>query len=74
MQIEQIYRAAKSRRVRDVMSAPVVTVAEDDSIETVLARMFPHRIRYLPVVRGRRPVGMVSSRDLLQLVFADANH
>jgi CBS domain-containing protein len=70
--VSQIYRSAASRRVRDVMSAPVVTVDEDASIDTVLAHMFQRRIRHLPVVRGPIPVGMVSSRDLLQLVFADA--
>jgi CBS domain-containing protein len=69
--VEQIYRAAASRRVRDVMSSPVVTVEENASIETVLARMFQNRIRHLPVTRGPIPVGMVSSRDLLHLVFAD---
>lgn len=65
----QIYRAAASRRVRDVMSTPVVTVEENASIETVLARMFQNRIRHLPVMRGPTPVGVVSSRDLLHLVF-----
>lgn len=70
VQVEQIYRAARSRRVRDVMSTPVVTVQEDDSIETVLARMYQNRIRHLPVLRGVLPVGMVSSRDLLQMIFA----
>jgi len=69
--VSQIYRAAASRRVRDVMSTPVVTVDENASIDTVLARMFQHRIRHLPIVRGPIPVGMVSSRDLLQLVFAE---
>jgi CBS domain-containing protein len=69
LQVEQVYRAAASRRVRDVMSTPVVTVAEDDSIGTVLARMYQNRIRHLPVVRDRLPVGIVSSRDLLHLVF-----
>ena len=66
----QIYRAAASRRVRDVMSTPVVTVDENASIDTVLARMFQNHIRHLPVVRGPIPVGVVSSRDLLHLVFA----
>ncbi|HUL01755.1 MAG TPA: CBS domain-containing protein, partial [Gemmatimonadales bacterium] len=67
---ERIYRAARTRRVRDVMNAPVVTVEADDSIETVLARMFENHIRHIPVVSGRRPVGMISTRDLLQLLFA----
>jgi CBS domain-containing protein len=65
----QVYRSAASRRVRDVMSTPVVTVDENASIETVLARMFQKRIRHLPVMRGPIPVGVVSSRDLLHLVF-----
>ncbi|MGH7612914.1 MAG: CBS domain-containing protein [Gemmatimonadales bacterium] len=69
MQVEEIYRAARARRVRDVMSTAVVTVAEDDAIETLLARMFQNRIRHLPVVRDQLPVGIVSSRDLLQLIF-----
>ena len=69
--VQQIYRSAASRRVRDVMSAPVVTVQEDDAIEIVLARMFQNRIRHLPVMRGDRPISMVSSRDLLHLVFAE---
>ena len=68
--VEQIYRAAASRRVRDVMSAPVVTVEETAPIETLLARMLQNRIRHLPVMRGPIPVGVVSSRDLLHLVFA----
>lgn len=68
--VERIYHLARSRRVRDVMSTPVVTVEETDPIETVLTRMFEHRIRHVPVVRHGRPVGMVSSRDLLQLLFA----
>lgn len=67
--VAQIYRAAASRLVRDVMSTPVVTVEENASIETVLARMFQNRIRHLPVMRGPTPVGVVSSRDLLHLVF-----
>ena len=69
--VSQIYRSAASRRVRDVMSAPVVTVDENASIDTVLARMFQSRIRHLPVVRGPIPVGMVSTRDLLHLVFVE---
>lgn len=68
---ERIYRLARQRRVRDVMSTPVVTIEEDAPIDSVLERMFQNRIRHLPVVRGRRPVGMVSVRDLLQLIFAD---
>ena len=69
-EVERIYRAARTRRVRDVMSTPVVTVQEDDRIDTVLVCMFQNRIRHVPVVRQHRPVGMISSRDLLQLLFA----
>ena len=69
-QAERIYRAARTRRVRDVMSAPVVTVEADDDIETVLGRMFASHIRHIPVVTRHCPVGVISTRDLLQLVFA----
>ena len=69
--VERIYQEARARKVEEVMSRPVVTVGEDDSVARVLELTFRHRIRHIPVVRAGKPVGIVSSRDLLQLLFAE---
>lgn len=70
-QVEQIFRDARNRRVREVMSAPVVTIGADDPVSRALELMFAHRVRHLPVVRDGRPIGVISSRDLLRLMLED---
>lgn len=51
-------------RLRDVMTAEVVTVAADTPVSTARTLMRQHGIRHLVVVEGERLVGIVSERDL----------
>jgi CBS domain-containing protein len=67
-QVEQVYQAARSTPAREIMTPDVVTLVEDDSIERVLTLMLSQSLRRLPVVRDRRPVGVVTRRDLLRLM------
>jgi CBS-domain-containing membrane protein len=54
------------RRVRDVMSAPVVTVRDSAGFKEIVGLMQQHGVSALPVVDGdRRLVGIVSEADLL---------
>ncbi len=53
--------------VRDVMSAPVIYVTPDTSVEACLALMAKCEIRYLPVIDGAVLVGIVSIGDLVKL-------
>ncbi|MBX3270134.1 MAG: CBS domain-containing protein [Sandaracinaceae bacterium] len=48
----------------ELMTAEVVTVSEDTPLSAALEIMQEHDIRHLPVVRGKRLVGMLSDRDL----------
>lgn len=57
-------------RVRDVMSAPVVTVNEDADLRDVARLLIEYRIKRVPVVRGRRAVGIISRADLLRAMTA----
>jgi CBS domain-containing protein len=57
---------AMNRRVRDVMSAPVVTVTDSAGFKEIVGLMQKHGVSALPVVDGdRRLVGIVSEADLL---------
>jgi CBS domain-containing protein len=67
--VERIYESARRRAVRDIMSRDVVTVTEVDTIETVLEKMLQGGLHRLPVVRERKPVGMVTRHDLLRLML-----
>jgi CBS domain-containing protein len=54
---------------KDIMTAHVVTVYVDDTIDRAVALMVRHRISGLPVLdREERPVGIVSEFDLLELI------
>lgn len=53
--------------VRDIMSAPLVYVTPDTSLEDCMAVMTERRIRHLPVLAGEREVvGVVSIGDLVK--------
>jgi CBS domain-containing protein len=60
------YLKAADRPVRDVMTAPVVTVAEDTPVNVIAATLHEHRIKRVPVLRDGRVVGIVSRADLVR--------
>lgn len=51
--------------VAEVASVRVVQVAPDDSLRTALEKFRIGRFRHLPVVADGKPVGILSTRDLL---------
>jgi CBS domain-containing protein len=57
---------ALDKSVRDVMTAPAITVAPDTEVLTALALMTRRRIRHLPVTENGRAVGFISIGDLVK--------
>ena len=57
--------------VREIMSRRLVTVTPDTPLSEARHLLAEHRIRRLPVMLGRRLVGIVSDRDLRS---ASASH
>jgi CBS domain-containing protein len=55
-------------KVLEVMTTDPVTVAEDATLEQIVASMETNRVKRLPVMRGDRLVGIVSRANLLQAV------
>ena len=62
------------RRVRDVMTADVVTVAASASLDDVVATMEQRRIKRVPVTDDGRVVGVVSRADLLRALLTATRH
>ena len=65
-----ITAAAVARPIRDVMQAPVITVADDTPVHAVANLLRTHGIKRLPVTHGGRMVGIVTRADLLRVVEA----
>jgi CBS domain-containing protein len=60
--------------VREVMSAPVAFARADEELGEVAQRMLKDKVGSLPVVDGRRVVGMLTETDLLrQICRVDAS-
>lgn len=58
-----------SARVNRVMTATVVSIEIDASVDQVLRVFVDHPIHHLPVVKKGSVVGMLSSADIMKLEF-----
>ncbi|MGH7091694.1 MAG: CBS domain-containing protein [Stellaceae bacterium] len=56
---------------REVMSAPVVTIAETSDAVEAARLLVTHRIKRLPVVRANRVIGILGRADLLRALIAE---
>jgi CBS domain-containing protein len=56
---------AQPKTVSDVMSRQLIAVSPDDKIANILDSMEKLRFRHLPVVDGKKLVGVVTQKDLL---------
>jgi len=64
-------RTSRETPVREVMTARVVCVGPDDTIEGCMAIMTEKRIRHLPVVEEGRIAGLVSIGDVVKRLSMD---
>jgi CBS domain-containing protein len=63
------YVRSHARRAADIMSRPVVSVDETTPIADIVSLFEKNRIRRVPVIRGRRLIGMVSRADLVSALL-----
>jgi len=56
--------------VGEVMNAPAITCAPDDTVERAATLMHEHKVSRLPVIEDGRIVGIVSRSDLLRGALA----
>ena len=58
--------------VVDVMTRDVITVGESTSLTAIVEILLENQIKRVPVLRGERPVGIVSRSDALRGQIAEA--
>lgn len=64
-------RSSQSTAVGDIMTADVLTVRLDETVNDCMALMTDRKIRHLPVVEDGELVGIVSIGDLVQAIISD---
>jgi CBS domain-containing protein len=62
---------AKNTGVRDLMTEKMLTVTPDTSIDQCMGLMNQYHIRHLPVIEGEKMVGMVSMRDVVDILISE---
>jgi CBS domain-containing protein len=56
-----------SKTISDCMTKVPITIPDDLTLADARQRMFDHKIRHLPVMKGDHLVGIVSERDIAMI-------
>ncbi|WP_245513030.1 CBS domain-containing protein [Rhizobium sp. BK376] len=63
------YVKARSWRIKDVMTTPVVSATPTATASQLAELLQAHGIKHVPVLDGGRLVGMISRRDLMRALL-----
>ena len=63
-------RSSKDTPVREIMTHEVVTVNVADTVSECMRVMTDSRIRHLPVMEGKKMVGLISIGDLVRGIIS----
>ncbi len=63
-------RSSRDALVREIMTADVITVTPDETVDRCMHLMTEHRIRHLPVMVGERVAAMISQGDLVKWIIS----
>jgi CBS domain-containing protein len=69
--VERLGRTARDTRVREIMTADVLHVSPDDTVDQCRLVMKRNRIRHLPFIDKGRVVGVLSNRDVVEEVLIE---
>jgi len=64
-------RSSQDTAVHEIMTAKVITVSSDKTVDDCMALMTQQRFRHLPVVDGGKLAGVLSIGDLVKELIAD---
>jgi predicted transcriptional regulator len=63
--------SAKSTKVRNLMTEKMITVTPETSMDQCMGLMKQYHIRHLPVIENDKMIGMVSMRDVVDVLISE---
>lgn len=69
---EEEFRKAIAATAEQVMTKNVYTVSPESEIEEAATLMYEKRISRLPVVEGKKLVGIITKRDIIKAIAAES--
>lgn len=67
-------KMSRTTRVSDIMTASVLIVSPEQSVEECMALMTEKHVRHLPVLENGALIGMISIGDVVKTIIADKNY
>lgn len=64
-------KTSPATAVRDIMERRVICARPDQTVEQCMALMSDKRVRHLPVLEGKKVIGIVSIGDLVKCIIGD---
>ena len=68
-ELASIWEDARRLSAQDVMAEEVLRTTEHAEVGGLVHEMLNRGLKHVPVVRGKRPVGMVARHDILKLAL-----
>ena len=69
--LEEVAKSVSKRKVKEVMSHPVITIRENTPMSEAVEIMLQRGINRLPVMREKELVGVITRHDLVKLMLAE---
>jgi CBS domain-containing protein len=67
-------KSSVSTPINDIMTPEVITITQEQSLDECMALMTSKHIRHLPVVDGRKLVGLISIGDVVKAMIVEKEH
>jgi CBS domain-containing protein len=71
--VSDMYRKSRGSRVEDAMTRQVIAFGEESAVTDIARVMVEHNINRVPIVNGRKVVGIVSRRDIVRAMASLVN-
>jgi len=64
-------RSSLNTPVKDIMTSKVLYITPEQTVEECMVLMSKHRIRHMPVMENGKPVGVLSSKDVMNHIISE---